>query len=346
MIVERCKSQHPLFWVGCAALVVAVLMTVEFGRSMSALHAGAMGLLTVLAALMWPEIDRLWRTKRYGVAGFLGALGVVFVAVELFSHIGYTVGHRVRDTEETGVQNARFQMAGDEVADGQRNLAMWRTHLEKLQAEQPWVATVSADGLRAELANLEGDFIFKRSKQCTDVTLPDSRKHCDRVAEVRTRIGLAEAKDDLTKKIEATQRLVSSGREKARSTEFRSSKIVSQTKFVSQLVTQEIEPGQEAMTWVQIAIAFAVALVTTFTAPVAFFLARNGRTTATDRAPHASLELDSVPRHTIGESDAIPSIGQPGPHLSITRVLTDARMASATAAALAPFRPKAAQIAA
>lgn len=337
MTIDKSTLRHPLFWVGLTALGFGVWMTFEFGRAMSNAHAGAMALLTILVALMWSDIDKLWRGKRRILAGFLTVLGVLFVGVEFFSHIGYTVGHRIRDAEETGVQNARFQMAGDEVVDNRKNLDLWRKNLAELQAQQPWVATVTADGLRAELANLTGDFVFKRSKQCTDVTLPDSRKHCDQIADVKTRIGLAEQKARLTERIEATQRLLSGARQEAKTTEFRTSPIVAQVKFASQIATGELEPGQAALTWTQILIAFGIALVTTFVPPVALFLARNGRGDGAAEPKAVQASAPDAMRHL----KIVDDVHAASPPLAITRVLTDARMASAAAAALAQFRPKA-----
>ncbi len=48
---------------------------------------------------------------------------------------------------------------------------------------------------------------------------------------------------------------------------------MNQTKFVSQLATGDLEPSKEAFTWSQIAIGVLIAFVTTFLAPVCFFIA-------------------------------------------------------------------------
>jgi hypothetical protein len=92
-------------------------------------------------------------------------------------------------------------------------------------------------------------------------------------ADLEARIAVSEQAADLTKQINATQSLIDKSREKAAVTEFKSSPIVNQTKFVSQLATVSLEPGAAALTWAQIAIGFLIALVTTFLTPYAFYLA-------------------------------------------------------------------------
>ena len=91
--------------------------------------------------------------------------------------------------------------------------------------------------------------------------------------DVQAQIGSAEAANDLSKRIEATQRLIDKSRERSAVTEYKSSPIINQTKFVSQIATASLEPGTAALTWAQIAIGLLIALVTTFLPPFAFYLA-------------------------------------------------------------------------
>ena len=58
--------------------------------------------------------------------------------------------------------------------------------------------------------------------------------------------------------------------------EYKSSPIVNQTKFISQIATASLEPGKEALTWAQISIGLLIALVTTFLPPFAYYLAFGG----------------------------------------------------------------------
>jgi hypothetical protein len=270
-------------YVGAAALVVGCLMTAEFGRSMSWLHAASLCLLSVAAAFMWPMVDHLWRSNSRAIAGLLAILGVLFVGVEYFSHLGYTIGHRVRDTEETGVVNVNYKQAQEQVASEKENLKLWRDQLAKLQEQHAWAATVSADGLRAKLASHDKAIQLETARGgCKGKCL----KLMEAKADTENKIALAEQASDLKKRIDATQRILDGKTTTAAKTEFKSSKIVNQTRFVSQLATLELEPDQAAFTWSQIFIGAMIALVTTFLAPVCFFIAfRDATYTKEQRTP-------------------------------------------------------------
>lgn len=258
-----------LFYVGVAAVALGFCMTFEFGRSMSLFHAGAMGLLTIAAAYVWGPIEARWNDGRRKSAGFLTAFGALFICVELFSHLGYTIGHRIRDTEEATVQNTRYESAQEAVGEDKTNLKLWQDRLTKLESENAWLPTVTATALRADIPAMD-EAIRQETKRggCGPKCLALKEKK----AGIESKVALAEEKADLTKKLEATRAVVAKARDKADHTEFKTSKIIAQTKFVSQLATFELEPGKAALTWAQIGIGFLVAFVTTFLGPVCIFL--------------------------------------------------------------------------
>jgi len=260
---------------GMVALVSGAFMAFSFGREMSYLHAVTLGLLSIVAAFMPTMIDHMRKAGRTPTAAVLGMLCTIFIGAEYFSHLGYTIGHRVRDTEETGVQNTKYTDTREQVADHRKNLAMWQAQLAKLQSDNAWAATVKADGLRSELATLKAR--VEEEKKGNRGRKAGCGKECERLQNeanaLEQRIATVEQASDLTKRIEATQRLVDASREKAATTQHRSSSIINQTKFVGQLWTASLEPGAEAMTWTQIAIGALIAIVTTFLAPVCFFMA-------------------------------------------------------------------------
>lgn len=252
--------------VGVAALISGALMSFSFGAAMSLAHGITLGLLTFVAAFMFPLIDQLRITGASKFkTGALTALAIVFLGAELFSHVGYTVGTRVENTEMTGVQNVKYTDTREAVVDHKANLAMWKSQLSQLK----WNGTVSADALRAKLPGLELA-IAQESKRggCGPVCLQRTKER----DEVQAQIGTAEAANDLSTRIEATQRLIDKSRDKAAVTEYKSSPIVNQTKFVAQLSTMSLDPGAGPTTWVQIAIGVLVALVTTFLPPYVFEL--------------------------------------------------------------------------
>lgn len=266
--IDRIKKI--MLFVGAAALVSGAFMSFSFGAAMSLAHGITLGLLTIVAAFMFPLIDQLrdggaspWKT------GALTGVAFVFLAVELFSHVGYTVGTRVENTEMTGIQNTKYADTREAVVDHKANLAMWKDRLAKLTEQNGWTATTTAEALRAQLETAQKSIDLEAARGgCKTKCLAEM----DKKAKLEAQIAIAEERRDLAKQITATQALIDKSREKAAATEFRSSPIVNQTKFVAQLSTMSLDPGREPLTWVQIAIGMLVALVTTFLPPYVFTL--------------------------------------------------------------------------
>lgn len=266
--IDRIKKL--MLAVSAVALLAGAWMSFSFGAAMSLAHGITLALLTFVAAFMFVLIDHL---KANGLATWkaaaLSAVACLFLSAEFFSHVGYTIGTRVENTEMTSVQNVKYEDSREMVADNKANLKMWQARLAELQKQNGWTASVSADALKAKLPGLELkiDQEIKRGG-CGPMCL----KYTQERDEVKAQIATVEEVVDLTGKIAATQRKVDEFREKSAKTEYRSSPIVNQTKFVAQIATVSLEPGKEPLTWVQIAIGFLIAIVTTFLAPYVNYL--------------------------------------------------------------------------
>lgn len=276
-------------YVGGIGLLIAALMTAKFGLSMSPLHAAGLCLLTVAGSIIWPVIKHTWDARSVQTWAMI-VCGGLFLSVEYFSHLGYTVGTRVGETQQTGVQNTSYKNAQDALASDKKNIDMWRDHLAKLQAENAWVATVSADGLRAQVS--AADEAIKQEERRGGCGPRCLRLMKDKGA-LEEKIALAEQATDLSKKIEATQRLIDSKTEVASATEFKSSAVVNQTNFVAQIWTAELNPDERSLTWTQIVIGAFIAFVTTFLAPIMLNIAFGPERQADAR--HQPVAQPSVP---------------------------------------------------
>lgn len=255
-------------YVGIPALLVAVAMTFQYGRSMSLLHALCLGLLTIAGSIIWPYIKHIKDDKI--TANFFRAAGVAFLAVEMFSHLGYTVGTRVVEAETTQVTNAVYQNNQDAVKDNAANLQLWTKQLKDLTEQNAWAATVKADALRTQLETAEKAIENETRRGGCKSRCEAKMRERDAIAE---RIGKVEQVEDLTKRIDAAKRLADQSREAANATEYKSSVVVAQTGFVAQLATQSLDPDKASMTWTTIGIGFIISLVSTFLAPVMLTIA-------------------------------------------------------------------------
>lgn len=228
------------FWLylGLGSLLAATAMSFDFGWGVSVKHALFLACLSVVTAFAPEAAYTQWERGRKGVALTLAALCVPLFAIEFFSHAGYTAGLRGVNVTEARVQNARYDGAQDILADERTNLAMWREQLAKLKSEQAWVATVSADGLRANLTAAD-EAIKQETKRggCGPKCLALMKSK----ATLEERIALAEQRDDLTKRIEATQRILDTKTATAAKVEHKTSSVAEQNAFIIKAAAMAIE---------------------------------------------------------------------------------------------------------
>jgi len=278
-------------YVGIPALAVAVAMTFQYGKSMSFLHAVCLGLLTIAGSIIWPYVKHI-RTDKIASNAFR-CVGALFLAVELFSHLGYTVGTRVMEAETTGITNAVYENNQAAAKDDAANLDLWRKQLSDLTAQNSWAATVKADALRSQLETADKAIANETARGGCKSKCEAKMRERDVIAE---KIGKVEQVEDLTKRIEATQRILDGKRTAANKAEFKTSAVVAQTGFVAQLATQSLDPDKASLTWTTIAIGFLVSLVSTFLAPVMFSIAL-GPVSASEAAAYAveSLKAKAAP---------------------------------------------------
>lgn len=277
-----------LLYLGATMIAVGCLMTFMFGLSMSPLHAVGLAGLTIAAGVMWGPIDEIDGNGWRKMAGFLRVVGVFFIVAELFSHLGYTVGNRIQDVEQTGVQNASYTSVQKSIAEDEGALVAARKERDDLKEANPWVGTVSADALRAQIPAMDEAV---RQEERRGGCGPKCLALKEKKAAVEAKIATAENGNGVAIRIAALEKRLEGRRSKGEATEFKSSFVLNQTKFVSQLATLSLEPSKAALTWGQIGIAFVLALVTTFLGPVCWRLATMDkpriRSTETNGRPEA-----------------------------------------------------------
>jgi hypothetical protein len=248
--------------VGLVALAIGCLMSFTFGLSMSVLHAFGFALLTIAGCIIFPVAGLKRESGQHAIGLF--AMGTLFLAIEFFSHIGYSVGTSVMETEQTGAQNAAYEIKQDSAKRNAQQLALYRSDLDKLRSANPWAVSVSADGLRAQIAPMDESIRQEeRRGGCGPKCLALQK---DKAA-IEDKIAVVEKDNQISKQIALLEAEVNKREDQASSAEFKSSRVVAQTSFVAKLATLELEPGKGALTWTQIFVCFFVAIATTFLGP-------------------------------------------------------------------------------
>ena len=264
--------------LGAVGLLISCAMTFKFGYAMSALHAVALVLVTVMAAFIFPARRFLKEFGATGAAKIVGILGCFFICLEFYSHLGYTVGMRNKATLEATVQTAAYKNTQDALESEKTNLAFWRKQLTDLKQQNAWTATVTADGLRASLeaADKKIELETRRGgckRKCL-VLMEDK-------ANLEARIATAEKVEDLSKRIEATQRILDGKTEKAVTVKAGFSAASAQTDWMGKIyllgtgtdAKDALNPDAVTLTVTDIVIGFFIALGATMLPTTAFFFA-------------------------------------------------------------------------
>lgn len=77
-----------------------------------------------------------------------------------------------------------------------------RKEIERTQERREWVPKHRpSDTVRAELAGIEANYLFSRTRSCTDVTAADSTELCRKFADLKQEIGNADAAAKLDDKL-------------------------------------------------------------------------------------------------------------------------------------------------
>lgn len=260
-------------WLGLITLGAAAAMSFDFGWSVSAKHAIFLACLTVIAAFVPECAYRQWKQGRKIVAGVLSLICVPLLAIEFYSHAGYTAGLRGHNITEAKVQNVKHSNAHEAVADDRQNLEMWRKQLADLTAAHAWAPTVKADGLRAQIESAQKAIDLEAARGgCKAKCLALMKTK----ASLEERIAIAEQASDITKRIEATQRILDEKRTKAATVEHKSSPVVHQNEFLARalaLTQGSLKPSEFLSEGAQQSVNLAMAVAGTCLPALAIFLA-------------------------------------------------------------------------
>jgi hypothetical protein len=226
----------------------AALMSFGFGNQMHWVHGVALACLTWVVALAPDAAHNAWNSGRMKAAVAIGIFCTPLGVMEFTSHAGYAAGFRGKDIAEAKVSKVKLDSAFSASDENKTNVDMWRKTLANLQAERnslieasPWAPTVKADGLKAEIAELEKRIPAEikggrggRKAGCG----AECEKLKDQIIDGQKRLGaierfneLADQIAKLNTQIDGAQKVLNTKREVAAKTEHKVSAIDFQGKF-------------------------------------------------------------------------------------------------------------------
>ena len=283
-------------WLGRLFTGIAAAMTFSFGYSLggdSVLASWLIGVglaaVTVLVSILLNFVDIAWREGSSNIAMGLLAFWGVCVAVEYFSHVGFTVGHRTSDVQKASLQDASYTGNANIVRD-------LEAKVKRLEAKHDWQKSMETpEAYEAKITGMQGDLIFKRSKGCTNATLDDSRAFCTRLASLKAEQSIATDRAIVAIEIKDAQKELIAARKTSNTTAKGDSHVYSQTAMVAQIATGNLLPTATALQWAGIGIGAFISLVFSFAGTVCNFLALRdwGGRPGNRTQPHMAIPPDA-----------------------------------------------------
>jgi hypothetical protein len=216
-----------MLWIlALVAISVDAGISFQFGSTLSYLHAAGFGLVA-LAFCILPDVSAMeFRKGKKTTAGWIAVACVPLGLVAFLTHLGYSASIRVGDFQQSDVHNAKYEDARDAVKDAEGRIKQFSERIAQLKAANPWVTTVSADGLKAQEPALE-EAILQESKRggCGPKCLALKQK----LADVMEQAGKAEELASHEQMLAAAQRGLDKARASAHEATYVSSTAVNHT---------------------------------------------------------------------------------------------------------------------
>lgn len=270
-------------WLGRFFTLIAALMTFYVGWQLggeskfaSLLIGSGLAAVTVLVSILLNFVEIASRAGLKTVARAVFGFWLICVAAEYFTHTAFNVSHRAHNVDTAAIQTTKY----DDVRAQAGEEASKRAFLEKRLAEieegkgagSGWVSTKPVAAWEAEIGNMEGDRIFKRSKQCSNVTIAESRAFCDKLKDMKANLAAAKDMEKVQDQLAMTEKALKETRTASAGTQKGESVAFEQTKMVASLATFDLAPSAAAIAWANMGIGAFLSLIFSFAATVCNFL--------------------------------------------------------------------------
>lgn len=232
--------------IGVVVLIVAAAMSWSFGAEVSWKHAAFLACLTFVAAFGPEAAYKAWEDHKRGSAIAIALVCAPLLAIEFYSHAGYTAGLRGHNIETTSVQNVKYVDGRDTVGDLRKKIEHHEARAKELDKDMAALVTTKVKGWTvatrpASPEELDGQIAAKQ----LEVDNEAKRVRCGPLCEQRTN-ELAHLKSLRAKAAEiaknnemhtATLTALASARNTASAIEHKSSPVLHQNAFLAKAVT-------------------------------------------------------------------------------------------------------------
>jgi len=253
--------------LGFGAMIIDTLMSAAFGLTIGYVPMVGLAIISLASGLFLVAAEffrRIGWTQISKVAVGVWAIAFVF---NIWSNMGVATSTRMGEVQQATVQQTTYKEAEKATDEAKARLALFTAQLEDLTKANAWAATVSASGLRSQVDAL-------KSAEVAEARLGGCGRKCraiqNQIVEVQGKIAVAEQRDDLTGRIEATKAVLAKARTQLAGTNAGISATANQSTLYAKLISFNLADDPEAaMVTVAnestgIAMALVIAVVSAF----------------------------------------------------------------------------------
>ena len=252
------KMQTWALRAGFAWLAIAVLMTGAAGWSFGAgnvakqfLFMFGFPLITIAAACLLPFLELCIEKRAVALSVLVGLAWGVCTMGEGFGHLMIVAGQRDMSTQASNVANTNYDAKQKAVTELEDKIKFLTARDAELRAANPFVTTVSADGLKGELDTLKSRMVEEekgkrgrragKGKEFEELQnkANDAEKKLAAIATFNKQVEMMTATEDALKRARKELEGAKRGHSDAES----------QTKVVSRLFHASLNPNETQNEW-------------------------------------------------------------------------------------------------
>jgi energy-coupling factor transporter transmembrane protein EcfT len=258
------KGLNPYFraiaLIGFGLLIVDTSMSAAFGYTIGFIPMIGLALISLGSGLLLvcAEFFRRIGWRHIGSAS-IGVWALAF-AFNCWSNLGVATSTRMGEVQQATVQKAVHTERQKSTEEAQKRLELFTGQLAELTTANSWAATVSADGLRSQVDALK---VAEASEAKRGGCGPKCRAIQDKIVDTQGRIAVAEQRDDLTKRIDATKQVLANARTELAGTKAGISATANQSALYAKLISWDLgnDPDAVAVTIANESTGVAMAIV-------------------------------------------------------------------------------------
>jgi len=262
MIIPKGLSPYfrAIAFIGFGLLVIDTVMSATFGATIGYVPMIGLALISLGSGLLLVTAEFFRRVGWTSIAKASLCVWALAFLFNCWSNMGVATSSRMGEVQQATVQKAVHTERAKATDEAEARLKLFTGQLAELSAQNAWAATVSADGLRSQVEALKAAEVAEaRLGGCG----PKCRAIQNKIVDTQGRIAVAEQRDDLTKRIEATKAVLAKARTELAGTKAGISATANQSTLYAKLISWNLadDPSVSAVTVANESTGVAMAIV-------------------------------------------------------------------------------------